>query len=79
LILQEVGNAFQVQFVKRDPGRVESGQSGAETRAESLQQKVMNVLTQDALSKSEIADKIGLKSVTGYFKGPSVRCWLRDS
>ena len=27
----------------------------------------INVLTQDALSKSEIADKIGLKSVTGYF------------
>ena len=27
----------------------------------------MNILTQDALSKSEIANKIGLKSVTGYF------------
>jgi hypothetical protein len=26
----------------------------------------MNVLAQDALSKSEIANKIGLKSVTGY-------------
>ncbi|MGB9442117.1 MAG: transcriptional regulator, partial [Desulfobacterales bacterium] len=47
--------------------RAESGQSGAETEIESLQQKVMNILTQDALSKSEIANKIGLKSVTGYF------------
>ena len=76
LILQEAGSAFQVQFLKRDPyraesgqsrGRVgaESGQSGTETEAESLQQRVMNVLTQDALSKSEIANKIGLKSVTG--------------
>jgi len=26
----------------------------------------MNVLVKDALSKSEIANKIGLKSVTGY-------------
>jgi predicted HTH transcriptional regulator len=78
LILQEVGSAFQVQFVKMDldraesgqsQGRVEaeSGQSGTDTEAESLQQKVMNVLAQDALSKSEIANKIGLKSVTGYF------------
>ena len=27
----------------------------------------MNVLAKDALSKSEIAKKIGLKTVTGYF------------
>jgi len=27
LILQEVGSAFQVQFVRKDPGRAESGQS----------------------------------------------------
>ena len=27
----------------------------------------MNILTQDPLSKSEIANKLGLKSVTGYF------------
>jgi predicted HTH transcriptional regulator len=78
LILQEVGSAFQVQFVKKYPGRAESGQSqgrvraesgqsGAETEAESLQQKVVNVLARDALSKSEIANKIELKSVTGYF------------
>ena len=77
LILKEVGSAFQVQFVKKDPGRAESGQSqgrvkaesrqgGTETEAESLQQKVMNVLARDVLSKSEIANKIGLKSVTGY-------------
>jgi ATP-dependent DNA helicase RecG len=77
LVLQEAGYAFQVQFVKKDltkaesgqsQGRVgaESGQSDTETEAESLQQKVTNVLVQDALSKSEIANKIGLKSVTGY-------------
>jgi len=88
LILQEVGNAFQVQFVKKDPGRAESGQSqgrvraesgqsGAETEAESLQQKVMNVLTQDALSKSEIVDKIGLKSVTGHLNR-TIRTMLRE-
>ena len=78
LILQEVGHAFQVQFEKNEPNRAESGQSqgrvraesgqsGVETEVESLQQKVMNILTQGALSKSEIANKIGLKSVTGYF------------
>ena len=76
LILQEVGSAFQVQFVKKDPDKAESGQSQGRVRAESgqsegfeaesLQQKVMNVLVQDALSKSEIANKVGLKSVTGY-------------
>jgi predicted HTH transcriptional regulator len=77
LILQEVGSAFQVLFVKKDLGRAEPGQSqgrveaeseqgGTKTEAESLQQKVMNVLARDALSKSEIANKIGLKSVTGY-------------
>ena len=77
LVLQEAGYAFQVQFVKRDltkaesgqsRGRVgaESGQSDTETEAESLQQKVTNVLVQDALSKSEIANKVGLNSVTGH-------------
>jgi len=66
LVLQEAGYAFQVQFVKRDLTKAESGQSDTETEAESLQQKVMNVLVQDALSKSEIANKVGLNSVTGH-------------
>jgi predicted HTH transcriptional regulator len=79
LILKEVGNAFQVQFVKKEPDRAESGQSGAGTEVESLQQKVMSVLTKDALSKSEIAKKIGLKTVTGYFNRPSARCWMKGS
>jgi len=66
-----------VQFVKKDPGRAESGQSQSRVRAESgqsvgvetesLHEKVVAVLSDDALSKSEIANKIGLKSVTGYF------------
>ena len=33
-ILQEVGNAFQVQFVKKSPDRAESGQSQGRVRAE---------------------------------------------
>ena len=87
LLLQEVGNEFQVQFVKKDykptkaesrKGRVEAylGQSqgrveaesgqGEGIEAESLQEKVETVLSADALSKSEIAKKIGLKSVTGH-------------
>ncbi len=37
LILQEVGSAFQVQFVKKDLGRAESGQSQGRVRAESRQ------------------------------------------
>jgi len=35
LILQEVGNAFQVQFVKKDLGRAESGQSQGRVEADS--------------------------------------------
>jgi ATP-dependent DNA helicase RecG len=92
LLLQEAGQAFQVQFVKKgtslqsesgqsrgrvgaesQPGsgqsqgrvRAESGQ-GEEIKKESLKEKVVIVLSDDALSKSEIANKIGLKSVTGY-------------
>jgi ATP-dependent DNA helicase RecG len=37
----------------------------------------MNVLAQDALSKSEIADKIGLKSVTGHLNR-TIRTMLRE-
>ncbi len=77
LVLLEAGNAFQVQFLKKDLGRAESGQSQGRVRAESgqsatdieaesLQQKVISVLGQDALSKSEIANKVGLNSVTGH-------------
>ncbi|MFC1856547.1 RNA-binding domain-containing protein [Thermodesulfobacteriota bacterium] len=48
-------------------GRVgaESGQS-EEIEAESIKNKVMIALSDGELSKAEIANKIGLKSVTGY-------------
>jgi len=56
--------------------RAESGQSrgrvGAESgqsekiETESLKNKIVIALSEGALSKAEIADKIKLKSVTGY-------------
>jgi len=78
LSLREAGNAFQVQFAKKDyklikagsgqsQGRVraESGQ-GEAIEAESLQEKVATTLSDGPLSKSEIANKIGLKNITGH-------------
>ena len=39
LILQEVGNAFQVQFLKKGLSRAESGQSQGRVEAESGQSR----------------------------------------
>jgi hypothetical protein len=43
----------------------------------SLEQKIINVLSEEALSKSEIAHKIGLKNVTGHLNR-TIR-WLLEN
>ena len=78
LTFQEAGHAFQVQFRKgeieqgkaesgqsRGRVRAESGQSQKRREAESIRSKVLRSLEGAPLSKSEIANKIGVQQITG--------------
>jgi predicted HTH transcriptional regulator len=81
LALIEAGHTFQVQFVKKEkvkaesgPGqgrvRAESGQSRgrvkAESQPESMQGRILEAFASGPLSKAEISDSLGMKRVTGY-------------
>ena len=78
LILQEAGQAFQVQFVKKEwisqpesrqsRGRVEAEsepESQPESQPESLGGKVLKALTEKPLSKAKLSEILGQKEISG--------------
>jgi len=79
LVLQEAGQAFQVQFVKKDSipqpesrqsrGRAEAElQPGSrpELQPESLRNRVLGCLVSGVLSKAEISTVLGQKEISGH-------------